>query len=174
MQKRTAFAWVVCAAWLSGCGVSVSSYVKPEAPWGSVRRMAILPFNVPSENPMQRQLLTELFAQELRKAGVTEVAEVPLTNPAGNVAWDLKVIGRQYQADAVISGSVDETLGTVLHVRVQDAATEDLLWSGTYLMGTRAELFSLRTQQQQIQRGLKALAKRLAGETGVTQAAAVK
>lgn len=152
----------------------MSSYVRPQAPWASVKRMAILPFNVPSENPMQRQLLTELFTQELRKAGVTEVAEVPLTNPAGNVAWDLKVIGRQYQADAVISGSVDETLGTVLHVRVQDAATEDLLWSGTYLMGTRAELFSLRTQQQQIQRGLKALAQRFSGETGVTQAAAVK
>ncbi len=149
----------------------MTSYVKPEAPWGAVKRVAILPFNVPSENPMQRQLLTELFTQELRSVGVRDVAEVPLTNPAGNVAWDLKAIARQYQADAIVSGSVDETLGTVIHVRVQDAATEDLLWSGTVLMGTRAEFFSLRTQQQQLQKGLKALAKRLARETGLTQAA---
>ena len=149
----------------SGCGATVTTYVKPEAPWAAIKRIAILPFNLPTENPVQRELLTQLFSQELRKLTSAEVVEVPSNNPlVQSGLWDVRQMAKQFQADAILFGAVDETRGTVIHVRVQDAATEDLLWSGTYVLGTRSEFFSLRTQQQQFQRGFKSLAGRFASE----------
>ena len=149
----------------SGCGASVTTYVKPEAPWGVIKRVAVLPFAIPSENPADRTLTTQLFSEELRKSGRVEVVEVPLDSPAGSGAWGLKRIGKDYQADAVVSGSVDDTRGSVIHMQVQDVATGDLLWSGTYLLGTRAEFFSFKTQQQKLQRGFRWLVNRFADES---------
>lgn len=148
-----------------GCGAAVSSYVKPETPWSMIKRVAVLPFQLPSENPVQRQLVTELFSEELRRASVAEVVDVPLSSPVGSGVENFGEVAKDYKVDAVVTGSVDETQGTVIHVRVHDVATEDLLWSGTYLLGTRAELFSLHTQQQQFKRGFKRLIKRLVKET---------
>lgn len=155
----------VVAGISAGCGASVSSYVKPGSPWSVIKKAAVLPFQLPSENPVQRQLTTELFSEELRRAGVVDVVDVPLSSPVGTGLGDVKQVGKDYQADAVITGSVDETHGTVIHVRVHDVATEDLLWSGTYLLGTRAEFFSLNTQQQQFKRGFKKLVEQLVEET---------
>lgn len=158
-------AFVPVISLAAGCGVSISSYVKPQAPWGMIKRVAVLPFQLPSENPVQRQLVTELFSEELRRASRVEVVDVPLTSPVGSGAADLREVAKAYKVDGVITGSIDETHGTVIHVRVVDVATEDLLWSGTYLLGTRAEFFSFRTQQQQFKRGFKRLVDRLAEET---------
>ena len=68
----------------SGCGASMTTYAKPEAPWGVVKRVAVLPFAIPSENPVDRSLTTQLFAEELRKSGRVEVTEVPLESPVGS------------------------------------------------------------------------------------------
>lgn len=141
----------------SGCGATLKSYVKPEAPWGSLNRFAVVPFNLPSENPVQRQLVTQIFSEELRRAGFSELSEVPLESPVGTSIVDLKAIGRNYGVDGVFSGSVDDTSGTVVHVRLQDVATEELVWSGTYTLGTRPEFFSLKTQQQHFQRAFQRL-----------------
>ena len=149
----------------SGCGPSVSSYIKPEAPWGVVKRVAVLPFTLPSENPTQRELATKLFAEELRKTNRVEVVEIPLSSPLGSGVWDVKQIGKQFQADAVLSGSVDDTLGLAMHLQVHDVATEELLWSGTYILGARAEFFSFRIQQQKFQRGFRWLAQKFASES---------
>lgn len=149
----------------SGCGVSVSSYVKPEAPWSVIKKVAVLPFQLPSENPVQRQLATELFSEELRKAGVVEVVDIPLSSPVGSGVEEIAGVGKNYHVDAVVTGSVDETQGTVIHIRVHDVTTEDLLWSGTYLLGARAEFFSLNTQQQQFQRGFRKLVGQFVSET---------
>lgn len=149
----------------SGCSVPISSYVKPEAPWGIIKKVAVLPFQLPSENPVQRQLATELFSEELRKAGVVEVIDIPLSSPVGSGVEEITDVGKNYKVDAVVTGSVDETHGTVIHVRVHDVATEDLLWSGTYLLGARAEFFSLNTQQQQFQRGFRKLVEQFVSET---------
>ena len=166
MRNKT---WVLMLSLMafstSGCGASLSSYVKPEAPWGAIKRIAVLPFNLPTENPMQRELFTHLFSQDLRNLTSIEVVEVPLQNsPMETGLSNIQQVGKQYQADAVLSGEVDETHGTVIHVRVQDAATEDLLWSGTFILGTRAEFFTVRTQQQQFEKGFEALADRFAAE----------
>ncbi len=161
MQKKAlllGFVWIGVLA--SGCGPSLTMYVKPEAPWGLIKRVAVLPVVVPSENPVDRTLSTQLFSEELRKAGRLEVVEVPVDSPVGSGVWDLKRVGKDYQADAVISASVDDVRGTVIHMQVQDVATEDLLWSGTYLLGMRSEFFSFKTQQQKLQRGFKTLVKK--------------
>lgn len=149
----------------AGCGASVSSYVKPGASWSVIKRVAILPFQLPSENPVQRQLVTELFSEELHRASVAEVVDVPLSSPMGSGLEDLRQVAKGYKVDAVITGSIDETHGTVIHVQVQDAATDDLLWSGTYLLGIQAEFLSFRTQQQQFKRGFERLVKQWVGET---------
>ena len=149
----------------SGCS-SITTYVKPGAPWGVVKRIAVLPFAIPSENPVDRSLITQLFAEELRKSGHVEVTEVPLESPVGSSGvWDLKRVAKEYQADAVISGSVDDTRGTVIHMQVQDVATQDLLWSGTYLLGSGGEFFSFKTQQQKLKRGFRRLVSRFGKES---------
>jgi len=149
----------------SGCGVSVSSYVKPEAPWGIIKKVAVLPFQLPSENPVQRQLATELFSEELRKAGVVEVIDIPLSSPVGSGVEEIADVGKNYKVDAVVTGSIEEFKGTAIHVRMHDVATEDLLWSGSYLLGTWGEFFGLNTQQQKIRRGFKRLIKQFVSET---------
>ena len=152
----------------SGCGASLSSYVKPEAPWGAIKRVAVLPFTLPSENPTQRELATKLFSEELRKTGRVEVVEVPLASPLGSGVWDIKQVGKEFQADAVMSGSVDDTLGLAMHLQVHDVATEELLWSGTYILGARSEFFSFKIQQQKFQRGFRWLASKFASDSAAS------
>ncbi len=165
MLKKTRYLIIgMLAISTSGCGASLTSYVKPEAPWATIKRIAVLPFNLPSENPVQRELASHLFSQELRSATEIEIVEVPLSNPLVSEQLDIKKVGSQFQVDAVLSGAVDETHGTVIHIRIQDAATEELLWSGTYVLGTRAEFFSVRTQQEQFQRGFKRLVEQFSAE----------
>ena len=53
----------------------------------------------------------------------------------------------------------------LFHLRVLDVATEELLWSGTYLLGARAEFFSFKTQQQKLKQGFKRLVQRFIRET---------
>ena len=145
----------------AGCGTTVKTYTRAEAPWAGIQRYAIVPFNLPSENPVERQLITQLFATELHRHGFTELVEIPLDNPLALTSANVKQVGRDYGVDAVFIGSVDEMRGTVVHVRLQDAATEDVLWSGTYTLGTRAEYFSFKTQQQRFQRAFEKLVSEL-------------
>lgn len=153
--------WIVAALLAAGCGgAMLKSYSKSDAPWGVIGRVAVLPFELPSENPVQRQLVGNLFAEELRRSWPREITEVPLSSPIGSGLMDVKQIGKQYRVDAVFSGSIDDSQGTVVHVRLQDAATEDLLWSGTYTLGGRAEFLSMSTQQQQFQRAFRMLVRR--------------
>lgn len=149
----------------SGCS-TLSSYSKPEAPWGAIKRVAVLPFTLPSENPAQRELVTKLFCEELRNARRVEVVEIPLSSPLGSGVGDIKQIGKEFQADAVIFGSVNDVIGTVMHMQVVDVATEELLWSGTYMLGSRAEFFSFATQQQRLQRGFRWLANKFSSNSG--------
>ena len=147
----------------AGCGGTViKTYTRPEAPWQGIQRFAVVPFNLPSENPVERQLITQLFATELHRHGFTDLVEVPLDSPVGLTSVDVTAVGKDYGVDAVFTGSVDEMRGTVVYVRLQDAATEDVLWSGTYALGTRSEYFSFKTQQQQLQRAFEKLARELA------------
>ncbi|MBI3317994.1 MAG: hypothetical protein HYZ90_02440 [Candidatus Omnitrophica bacterium] len=155
----------VIAFVLSGCGSTMTTYTKPEAPWGTIQRVAVMPFTLPSDNPTRRQLVTQLFTEELRRIGMPEVVEVPLSGPTGGVP-KFEEVATQYQVDAIFSGSVDDTQGTVVHVRLHDAATKEILWSGTYALGVGPEFFSLRTQQQQFQRSLQRLAGAISKERG--------
>ena len=168
LQKR---AWLLGLALIgflgSGCGVSITSYLKPEAPWGVIKRVAVLPFTLPSENPVQRELVTKLFCEELRNTRRVDVAEVQISSSLGSGVWDVKRVGKEYQADAVVSGSIDDTNGMTVHVQIHDVATEELLWSGTYLLGMQAEFFSLKTQQQKLQRGFRRLVKKFASASAV-------
>ena len=145
---------------LAGCGPSLTSYVKPDAPWTVIKRVAVAPFNLPSENPVDRKLMTDLFSEELRRTGRLEVVEVPLNSPAGSGVADIQQVARQYKVDALFSGSLDDSRGTAIHVRCEDVATQELLWSGTYLLGSRGEFFSLQTQPQKVQRAFKHLLNR--------------
>lgn len=165
MKRSQMLPWVLMALLAAGCGASVKSYAKSGAPWGVIQHVAVLPFELPSENPVQRQLVANLFSEELRRNWPSEVTEVPLSSPIGSGLMDARQIGKQYKVDAIFSGSIDDAQGTVVHVRLQDAATEDLLWSGTYTLGGRAEFFSLSTQQQQFQRAFRVLVRRFVHET---------
>lgn len=167
MQKKVAmFSLALIGFIASGCGATVSSYVKPDAPWGVIKRAAVAPFTIPSENPAERELVTKLFCEELRNAGRYEVVEIPLSSPIGSGVWDVKQIAKDYKADAVITGSVDDVHGTVLHMQVHDVATEEVLWSGTYMLGMRAEFFSFKTQQQQFKRGFRWLVRKFISDSG--------
>ncbi len=145
----------------SGCGATLKSYVKPEAPWGSLKRFAVVPFNLPSENPVERQLVTQIFSEELRRSGFSELTEVPLESPVGTSIVDLKAIGKKYGVDGVFSGSVDDSKGTVVHVRLQDVATEELVWSASYTFGPWLDYVVPRSSQQKFRRVLSKLLREL-------------
>lgn len=154
----------------AGCsGTTIKSYVKQDGPWDVIQRVAVLPFETPTENVTRRNLVTHIFTQELRNAGVPEVIEVPLSDPMGMVP-DLKEVASQYEVDAVFFGSIDETYGTVVHVRLLDAATSDVLWSATYLLGARAEFFSMKTTEQRYQRAFARLIQKFVRETALSTA----
>ena len=156
MRRRDWILWCGLMALLSsGCGSQMSTYTRPQAPWATIQKVAVTPFSLPSENPTRRLLITQLFSEELRKTGI-EVIEIPLAGPTGGVPT-LEEIAKKYQVDAVFSGSVDDSQGTVVHVRLHDAATSEVLWSGTYLLGVGPEFFSIRTQQQQFEKSIRRL-----------------
>ena len=164
--KRLVLPWVIAALLAAGCGgATLKSYTKPDAPWGVINRVAALPFELPSENPVQRQMVGNLFAEELRRSWPREVVEVPISSPVASGLMEMKQIGKQYRVDAVFSGSIDDAQGTVVHVRLQDTATEELLWSGTYTLGSRAEFLSLATQQQQFQKAFRLLVHRFLSQS---------
>jgi len=140
----------------TGCASTVL-YSKPDAPWATIQKIAILPLTSPSENPVRRQLMSQLFAAELRQVGL-EIVEVPLTDSVGK-PQSIEDVAKAYQVDAVFSGAVDETQGTVVHVHLYDGATGEVLWSSTYLLGFSAEFLSFRTQQQQFQRAFRRIAR---------------
>ena len=169
MRKSTQFiAFAGVGLLLAGCGsTALTSYLKQNAPWASIQRVAVLPFAVPSENPVQRELVTQLFSQELRKTGTVEVVEVPIDSPVGSGLADFKQLAKEYRVDAVLSGSIDDTRGTIIHLSFQDVATQEVLWSGSYLLGSRSEFFSFSTQQQQFQRGFHRLVDLFVSESGV-------
>jgi hypothetical protein len=98
---------------------------------------------------------------ELRQTGLLEIVEVPMTGAVGGLST-LDQISKTYQVDAVFSGSVDETQGTLIHVRLHDAATGEVIWSATYLLGTGMEFFSLSTPQQRFQHVFQLLTQRFA------------
>ncbi len=170
MKRTQVLSWALIVLLAAGCGASVKSYRKSDAAWAAIQHVAVLPFELPSENPVQRQLIGNLFAEELRRKWPAEVTEIPLSSPVGTGLLDVRQVGKQHRVDAVFSGSIDDTHGTVVHVRLQDAATEDLLWSGTFTLGVRAEFFSLSTQQQQFQRAFRALVRRFVSQAHVQAA----
>ena len=173
--KRTQVLWLLITLLTAGCGgASVKSYHKSDAAWATIQHVAVLPFELPSENPVQRQLIGNLFAEELRRRWPAEITEIPLSSPVGSGLMDVRQVGKQHRVDAVFSGSIDDTHGTVVHVRLQDAATEDLLWSGTFTLGVRAEFFSFATQQQQFQRAFRALVRRFVSQAHVRSAPRAK
>ncbi len=148
------------ALFAAGCGSSLKTYVKPEVSRGAIKRVAILPFNLSSENPVQRQMIAELFSQELKRATALEVVEVPLSSPVGSGVQDIHQVAKQYRVDGIFSGSVDDTYGTVVQIRLQDAATEEILWSATYTFGPWAEYVNPRPPQQKFQRVFSELMER--------------
>ena len=156
---------------LAGCGSSMTNYVKREAPWSLIKRVAVTPLTLPSENPAQRELMTGIFAEELRNLGWMEVVEVPLEDVLEPGALSVQELGRKHKVDAVFMGSLDDSQGPAVHLRLLDAATEDLLWSGTFLLGTASDFLSLRTHQQRYKIAFRKLLAQFASEAAVVPTA---
>lgn len=151
---------------LSGC-TSATYYASKNAQWRAIQRVAVMPFRLTFESPVRRQVMTQLFAQELRQTKVVEVVEVPMEDPlTETVSPSIDEIARKYEADAVFTGGVDDAQGAVVHVQLHDPAAQEVIWSGTYSLGVGAEFMSFRTQQQQFQRSLRQLARRFAARKG--------
>jgi hypothetical protein len=163
MKKFTAGAGTLILAFLlSGCA-SMTTYAKPDAPWASIRRIGVLTFSTPSENPVHRTVVTQLFTQELRRQLFSDVVEIPLGS-AETPAF--KSLASLYQVDAVFAGSVDESEIATIHVRLVDCATEELLWSSAYLVGRFAEVFPFRTVHQQFHRAFRKMIRDFALRRG--------
>ena len=164
-MRKTAFmvALLVAVSSAAGCAASANYYSNPDAPWATIQRVGILPFSLAFDNPVRRQVVTQLFAEELRKTRVVEVVEVPLDDSTmTTTAPTVQEVAAKYQVDAVFTGAVDDAQGAVVHVQLHDPATKDIIWSGTYSLGVGSEFFSLRTQQQQFQRSMGRLARQFA------------
>lgn len=151
---------VVSAA---GCASSANYYTNPETQWTAIQRVGIMPFTLAFDNPVRRQVVTQLFAEELRRTRVVEVVEVPEEDSSRAVSVPtLEEVAAKYQVDAIFTGAVDDSQGAVVHVQLHDPATKDIVWSGTYSLSVGAEYFSLRTQQQQFQKSIRKLVRQFA------------
>ena len=150
---------MVAAAALSGCGASITTYVRPDTSWDTIGRVAVVPLMLASENPVRREQLTQLLATELRKSGFLEVVEVSVASPLG-ILPTIEEVAKTYEVDAVVSGSVDEAQGTSIQLSINDALTGELLWSSSYLLSVGPEFFSTKTPQQKMQRAFRSLIKR--------------
>ena len=143
----------------SGCAV-MSTYTKPDAPWRTIQKVAVMPFSMALDNATRQQMVTQLFAEQLRKTGLFEVVEVPTPNPS-LVPPTLQEIAKQYEVDGVFTGSVDDSQGTIVHIQLHDPATQEILWSGTYSLGVGSEFFSLHTQEQHFQQSIRKIVREL-------------
>jgi len=144
---------------LAGCGrASIKTYHRPQTAWDTIRKVALLPVETPSENQIRREQLTQLFATELRKeAGLEEVIDVSSDSPLG-LFPSAEEVGKRYTVDGVFSLSVDDTDGLSIQVKLHDALTGELIWTDSYLAGGGAEIYSSKTAQQRIQRAFHRIA----------------
>ncbi len=157
--KKSLVIFTLALAFGAGCG-RMTTYTKPNAPWRTIQKVAVTPFSLSMENSTRQQLVTQLFAEQLRKTGLFEVTEVPSSTLAV-VPLSVQEVARKYEVDAVFTGSVDNFAGTMVHIQLHDPATQEVLWSGTYSLGVGAEFFSIHTQQQQFQKSLQKLVNEL-------------
>ena len=142
---------------LAGCGAAVNSYVRPQTAWDTIQRVAVLPIASPSENPVRRQQMTQLFSAELRQTGLEEVVEVDSISPLG-ILPNVEEVGQAYEVDAVFSGSADQIEGLSVQCQLHDAATGDLIWSASYLAGGGSEIYSRKTARQRVQLAFRQIA----------------
>jgi TolB-like protein len=159
-MRKLRFLLIVLSAGLllSGCGASITNYARPQTAWDTIARAAVLPIETPSENLIRRQQITQLFATELRRIELEDVIEVHSTSPLG-ILPNTEEVGQVYSVDAVFSGSVDESEGLSIQIKLHDVATGELIWSTSYLSKSGLGLFSSKTPRQRLQRAFRQIAQ---------------
>ena len=145
---------------LVGCS-SFTTYVKPQAPWATVKRVGVFPFATPFEDQVRRRWATELFVTELQRLNRFEVVEITSPPPSPG-SLDLPVLARSAGVDAFFQGTVEDMAEIFADLHLVDAATGETLWSARYHRGAGLEFsFRFHTPQQQLQRIYRILLRRL-------------
>ncbi len=163
MQRQThAFLFLIAAASvLAGCA-SGTTYLKPDAPWATIKRVGVFAFATPYEDKVHRQWATELFVKELQRLNRFEVVELPGPPPAPGEP-DLQAAARKGQVDAFFKGTAEDLAEIFVDLQLIDTATGEILWSTRYHRGAGPDLsFRYQTPQQQLQRIFRIIARRLA------------
>ena len=161
MNRRTVLlALGLTSCLLAGCS-SFTAYVKPNAPWATVKRVGVFPFATPFEDPVRRRWATQLFVTELQRLKRFEVVELSLPPPSPG-AVDLPSFARSAGVDAFFQGTVEDMSEIFADLQLVDAATGETLWSTRYHRGAGLEFsFRYHTPQQQLQRIYRILLRRL-------------
>ena len=153
-------AGLMAACVLAGCS-SYTTYVKPDAPWATVKRVGVFPFATPFEDPVRRQWATQLFVTELERLKHFEVVELTGPPPSPG-APDFSALARSAGVDAFFRGTVEDMSEIFVDLKLVDSATGETLWSTRYHRGTGLEFsFRFHTTQQQLQRIYRVLLRRL-------------
>ena len=162
MKRAFAFTALVLAAAVvvSGCASS-TFYVKRSAPWKTIQKIGVFPFETPSEDQVRRKWATELFITELRRTRRFEVIELNEPPPRlGPPDWS--GTARKEEVDAYIRATMEDLTELFADVRVIDAAMDETLYSMRYQRGSGLEFsFRSRTDQQQLNRIFKIICKHL-------------
>ena len=140
----------------------MSRYAKPDAPWATIQRVGVFPFQTPFEDKVRRQWATQLFVRELQRLGRFEVVELNSLPPSPGPS-NLTVAARQAGVDAYIQGTVEDLAEIFADFQMVDAATGETLWSLRYHRGGGPEFsFRFTTSQQQLQRIFRLSVRHLA------------
>lgn len=160
MHRRLLATLGVISCLLAGCS-SFTTYVKPGAPWATVKRVGVFPFATPFEDQVRRRWATQLFVTELERLNRFEVVELSSPPPSPG-APDLPSLARSAGVDAFFQGTVEDMSEIFANLQLVDAATGETLWSTRYHRGAGLEFsFRFHTPQQQLQRIYRILLRRL-------------
>jgi len=150
LDNRTTLV-VVAAVALTGCATPLRYYFHPDADLGTVKKVAVLPFENLSSDQTVGDKVQRLFTLELLSLGAFDVVEPGLVGKvmrtqhveaAQNMTPDdIKQLGKALEVQGLFFGTVvefkDDRVGTAhapevtLQLRLVEAATGVTIWSCT-------------------------------------------
>ena len=156
---------LLTASVLAGCA-SGTSYTKSDAPWATIQRVGVFPFEAPYEDRVRRQWYSSVFVTEMRRLRRFEIIELPA--PLASVGNpDYASVAHKAEVDAYIVGNVEDLSEMFVDLRLIDAATGETLWSVRYNRGAGFELsIRYQTSQQQLQRIFRIISRKLVRTAG--------
>lgn len=150
----------------SGCPRRATTFVHPQADFGLIRRVAVLPLENLTQDPAAAEKVRQLLIIEVLSSGSVEVVDVGevarglqaagVANPASPGTEDVRKLGEQLHVEALMAGSIQEfaqgkaagapATSVALVFRLIETDTGQVIWSSSVShsgVGAMSRLFGV-------------------------------